>query len=190
MRKTHQWTEEERDIVRCNYQGTVQSAQEIADRLGVSLVAVKGQVQSLGVAKITDRRKWDTSQDERLRELLEHYPVGQVAKRMGRTINSVSVRAKRLGISRRDRFDWYTKSECAAILGKNHRWVQARIDSGALPATSYYGKERPTQLGQSAWKIKRSDLRQFIRRFPEELNGRNVDLIAIVDILVGLQPPH
>ena len=36
------------------------------------------------------------------------------------------------------------------------------------------------------WHIAEKDLRAYIRRYPEELNGRNVDLIAIVEILAGI----
>ena len=185
MRQTHQWTENELEVVRRDYEGNTASAQRIADKLGVSLFAVKGQIQKLGVAKITDRQRWDPSQDERLRELLETYPPTQVAKRMGRSIHSVTVRSRRLGISRRDRSGWYSKGEVCAILGVDHKWVQARIDAGTLSAKSYFGGP-VQQLGASCWKIQRKELREFIRRYPEELNGRNVDLITLVDILAGL----
>ena len=32
------------------------------------------------------------------------------------------------------------------------------------------------------------NLRQFIRRYPHELNGRNVDLVHLFNILTGLEP--
>ena len=185
MKVNHRWTDDEREIVRRDYKGDNTSAQHIARKLNVSLFAVKGQVQRLGQARITDRQKWDPAQDEQLRQLLELHPPGQVARKMKRSVNSVVVRSKRLGISRRDRHDWYTKREVCEILGVDHKWIQARIDAGTLHAISYFGG--PVQkLGNSAWKITRNDLRVFIRRYPEELNGRNIDLIAVVDILVGL----
>lgn len=184
-RINHRWTEDELEIVRRDYAGTNESARAIAHRLGVTLFAVKGQVQKLGIAKITDRCKWDPAQDKKLRELIEQYPISLVAKKMKRSKNAVAMRVKRLGLSRRDRFDWYTKREVCEILGVDHKWVQTRIDSGSLPAISYYGG-RVGQLGLSAWQIQRTDLRAFIRRYPEELNGRNVDLITVVDILCGL----
>ena len=138
-RINHSWTEDELEIVRRDYAGTTDSARYIADKLGVSLFAVKRQVQNLGVAKITDRQKWDPAQDEKLRKFLELYPPSQVAKKMKRSVNSVVVRSKRLGISRRDRSDWYTKREVCEILGVGHKWVQARIDAGTLHAISHFG---------------------------------------------------
>ena len=38
----HQWTDEEREIVRRDYKGTNASSQAIAARIGVTMCAVKG----------------------------------------------------------------------------------------------------------------------------------------------------
>ena len=73
-------------------------------------------------------------------------------------------------------------------MGVDHKWLQVRIDSGALMATHHDGT-RPGPTGLRKWHIKQADLRSFVRRYPEELNGRNVDLILLVELLVGIQPP-
>ena len=185
MGQWHKWTAQELDIVRREYAGSNSSAQAIAHKIGVSLFAVKGQVQKMGLAKITDRRKWSADEDNRLRELLDVHPPIQVARRMKRSVNSIVVRSKRLQISRRDRSGWYSKREVCDILGVGHKWVQRRIDDGSLPASSHYGGP-VQQNGACMWHIKEGGLREFIRRYPQELNGRNVDLIAVVDILVGI----
>jgi len=182
----HRWTEAEREIVRCDYSLTNISAQDIAERLGVTLWAVKGQVHFLGLCKLRSGRKaWDDKQDDILRELLPRYTPNGVAERMGRSVNSIIVRSKRLGLSRRSRDDWYTKREVMEIFGVDHKRVQSFIDSGALKA-SYHNGNKPQQRGMSMWHIERSDIYRFLRHYPEELNGRNVDLIQIVEILAGL----
>ena len=84
MRTLHRWTAEEREIIRLDYQGNNESAQRIADRLGVTLLAVKGQIQQLGCGKITDHQQWTPKQDEMLRELIPSIPVRQIAKKMHR----------------------------------------------------------------------------------------------------------
>ena len=38
--------------------------------------------------------------------------------------------------------------------------------------------------------IKRNALRRFIRTYPEELLGRNVDMVQLVEILAGILVPH
>lgn len=185
MRVNHRWTEEERQIVRRDYRGTHESAWAIAEKLGVSFFGVKGQVQKMGISFRPDRRLWTPEEEEQLRDLITQHSPGAIAKRMHRSINSVVVRANRLRLSRRVRDGWYTKREVCAILGVDHHWVQNRIDSGALPA-KYHNGHRPQKNNGACWHIMEKSLRQFIRRYPQELKGRNVDIILIVDILAGL----
>lgn len=183
--KNHKWTEEDREVVRRDYQHTMASAGEIATRLGVTFSAVRGQIASMGIAKRSDHQHWTPKEKERLRELIGEYCVRRIARILHRSINSVVVMAKRLGCSRRARDGWFTKMEVCEILGMGHRWVQRRIDSGALKAT-YHHESRPSQQGSVSWHIEEKDLKEFIRKYPQELNGRNIDLVMIVDILVGL----
>ena len=181
------WTDDEAEVVRRDYKGTHASAREIGQRLGRSDTAIRGQVYRMGLGKRTDRSPWDPEQDERLRELLPRYSVSYIASLMHRSVNSVVIRAKRLGIHRRSHDGWFTKKEVCEILGMDHHWVQRRIDSGALRATYHYGR-RPTNHGLAMWHITARDLKAFIRRYPQDLNGRNVDLIAMVEILAGIHP--
>lgn len=182
---TISWSDEEREIVRRDYAYTNASAQAIADRLDRTLAAVKGQVQRMGIAKRTDRRHWTPEEDEQLAELMPRYAPGKVAKLMRRGLNSVVVRSKRLGICRRVRDGWFTKKEVCEILGVDHKWVQKRIDGGQLRATWHNGR-KPTNCGSAMWHIEEKDLREFIRRYPQDLNARNLDLIVVVDILAGI----
>lgn len=41
-----------------------------------------------------------------------------------------------------------------------------------------------------AWHIEEKTIRDFLRRYPEELNARNVDMIMVVDILAGVTNQH
>jgi hypothetical protein len=185
LRVNHKWTDEERTIIRRSYRHTHASAQNIAKMLGVTEFAIIGQVTRMGIAKRDDRRPWTNDEKEKLAELISRYCPQVVAQKMHRSINSVVVMSKRLNISRRHREGWFTKKEVMEILGVDHKWVQRRIDSGALRASWHYGI-RPGQLGGSAWHIAEEDLKDFIRRYPEELNGHNCDMMMIVEILAGV----
>lgn len=180
----HYWTEPERQIVRREYDGTRASVQRIAQRLGVSFHGVKGQIARVGAAKACHVR-WTPEEDAQLRELMAVYALLTVSRKMNRSYNAVTVRSKRLRIFRRYRDGWYTKAEVCAILGVDHKWVQARIDCGSLEA-NWHSEHRPKKEGGSAWHISTPALKTFIRSYPEELSSRNVDLIQIVEILVGL----
>ena len=181
----HRWTNEEIDVVRREYQGTHASRDDLAAKLGVTPYAVAGVVSKMGLAKIVDRKAWTPDEVERLRTLSEEHSLNKVAKLMGRSVNSVTVKAKRLHISRQDRSGWFTKGEVCQILGKDHKWLQRRIDSGSLPAFWLHGRT-PMTGGHPTWQIKEADMKRFLRKYPDELNGRNVDLVAVVDILAGI----
>jgi len=178
----HKWVDWERDIVRRDYAGTNASAKRIADRLGVTLYAVKGQVQKMGLAK----RKlipWTDKEEEMLAELITQYAPITIAKRMGRSVNAIVVKSKKRGYSRRARDGWYTKREVAEILGVDHKKIQYFVDIGALKGQAHFPGDIPQKCGQHPWHFKRQDLGDFIRKHAIEFNGRNVDLFQIVDIL-------
>jgi hypothetical protein len=121
--------------------------------------------------------------------LMHQYCPRRVARIMHRSINSVVVMSKRLNIRRRYRTGWFTKNEVCEILGHDHRWVQRRIDSGALVAT-YHHEARPQKNGMRSWHISEQDLTQFIRKYPEELVGCNMDIMMIVELLAGIVSSH
>lgn len=181
----HRWADEEKEIVRRDYAHTRQSAKEIGGRLGVTEFAVKGQVSMMGLGNHDNRHPWTPKEDAKLERLLRRWGPRTVAVKMHRSLNSVVIRSKRLNICRRHHDGWFTKKDVCEILGVDHKWAQARIDSGALKAYSHYGS-KPSKYGMSAWHIEEADLKEFIRRYPQELTARNLDMIMVVDILVGV----
>lgn len=183
MRQNHQWTEEERDYVRVNYRGNRASADQIASHIGVTFFGVRGQIQSLGIVKVTDYRKnWTPEEEERLADLGQTYCPRRVAHMMHRSLASVTVKMKRMRILRRIKNGWFDKAEVCDILGVDHKWVQRRIDRGELEA-SHHHERRPSKEGSGSWHIWQESLAQFIRDHARELDGRSVDLQAIVWLL-------
>jgi len=181
----HHWSEAERDIVRRDYDGTSESARRLAQRLGVTYYAVKGQIQRLCVTKAR-RVRWTPQEDATLRELLGKFATIMVARKMHRTQQAIEARAKRLRISRWDKDGWYNKREVSEILGADHKWLQSRIDNGSLVA-SWHHEHKPGQNGSGSWHFSERSLKDFIRSHPDELTGRNVDMVQIVDLLIGVQ---
>jgi len=179
----HRWTEEEKLIVRRDYKGNRESLNSLAQRLGVTLCAVKGQIPKMGLGKIVVNH-WTPEQDKLLAELITRYAPLTVARKLGRSENSVVVRAKRLHLSCRARDGWYTKSDVCQILGVDHKWLRRYIDNGWLKATYHHG-HKPQKTGSAACHIAEADLRDFIRQHSFELNGRRVDVMVLVDILGG-----
>jgi len=178
----HMWTEEEREIVRRDYAGTNTSADSIASKLGVTRWAVKGQCAKMGILQ-NKSPNWTGKEIALLCELLPQYSLAKVAKILHRSINAVSVKARRIHLSRRYRDGWYTKLDVMEILGVDHHKVQEWIDKGFLNA-SWHTERKPQARGMAMWHILETDLRDFIIHHSGKLLGRNVDLFAIVQILV------
>lgn len=184
LRGYHLWTEADDDAVRREYDGTWQATDRIALRLGVSFYAVKGRAARLGVSRSL-RPDWTAKEVAFLETYAKQHSAQWIAARLpGRSLVAVNVKIKRLGLSRRERDGWYTKTEACQILGVEHRWIQARIDRGELKATHHHG-ERPGQDGGRLWNIEVAALRAFVLNNLESLSGRNVDLVGLVSLLLG-----
>ncbi len=184
--KWHRWTEEEKDILRRGWDNTNATGRALAATIGVTHAAARRKAGNMGLWKRTDYRKrvWTPAEDEQLEQMVHRLAPSTIANRLGRSVNSVCSRVKRLGLIRRVRDGWYTKMEVCGILGMDHKWVQRRIDSGELKA-SYHNGHRPGHTGMTMWHIEEGDLRSYIRSHAYELNGRNVDLPTIVDLIAG-----
>ncbi len=185
----HQYTEEDKDIIRRDYKQDEASTYAIAGKLGVSYHAVKWQAKRMGLCKriLQPNRKWDSPEDDLLKELIGLYSTRTVAEMLGRSVNAVVIRLSRLGISpRTSRDGWYTRKDVCYILGIDHRKAQYYIDRGMLRATRHNGHKK--NHNGAVWHIGKVSLKHFIQSYPEEFNGRNVDLVQIFDILGVLRP--
>lgn len=187
------WNEKDKEIVRREYQHNQDSIAHLAQKLDRSENAVKGVIQQLGITRSHGRKTWTRKQDQQLIDLAGTVSMQRIAHIMGRSTNSVVVRSKRLGITRRDHTGWYTARDVARMLGVDDHWVRTRLQSGALAGTRYTadGKQakldvHDPSLNGLTWRIEEKELIAFIRKYAHELTGRNVDLMQIVDLLAGI----
>ena len=79
---------------------------------------------------------------------------------------------------------WYTVRDVAGILGVNVRRLLRRINSGRLRAAYPYGR-RPTRDAGRVYRIAETALRDFLLENAKELAGRNVQMVRIINIMVG-----
>lgn len=185
----HKWKDDERDIVRREYNGTNQKSQQIANKLSyitgdkVTLFAVKGQAAKMGIMQ-DKSPSWTDKEKEILTEMIYQYSPITIAKRLHRSLNAVIVKSKRLGLSRRFRDGWFTKKDICEILGVDHHRIQRYIDDGSLIA-SYHTEVKPQKNGGACWHIQIGDLVDFIKKNVGDFQGRNVDLTIIVWLLKG-----
>ena len=177
------WNEAENGFLRENYQQGVTNAQ-LAALMGVSRRALMDRAVRLGLMKRTDARRWSAGEEERLVALVGRVTAGQAALELGRSVRAVRQKASRLRVFWEDHDGWYSAKEVSRVLGGDDVWVARRIRSGALPA------EKTGPRSRDAWRVREKDLRDFLRRYPHELEGRDVDLVQIVQILAGLDYPE
>ncbi|MBN1690429.1 MAG: SANT/Myb domain-containing protein [Dehalococcoidia bacterium] len=179
----HRYTEQEDDYIRMHYKQSNESAQEIASKLNLTANQVKGRAHVMGLGKKTRHaRYWTPEEDKQLKELIHRYSITTISNMISHSPNAIKVRATRLKIHLRSRNGWYTKKDCCEILGIDHKLLQPFLDSGALKAT-YHNGRKPSKNGLAMWHIEGKDLREFIIKNSHEFNGRNVNLIKIVDLV-------
>ena len=206
--QTRRWTQEELAQIRQDYRGTIRSKQQLADRYQVTVNQINRAISLTGALSKNDRqRRWTPEEDARLAWLAQRLRPQSIAAELNRTLNAVTVRMVKLGISRRPTRSWYTMSEAAAMLGKDHRWVTARLDSGqlagqrvnrstgaAMPAReegvakSSKGTQATPGAASTIWRIEEEDLRNYVRSHCDELTGANVNLPALIRLLTGPLP--
>lgn len=185
MNRPHNWTDTELEIVRRDYRGTRASAINLASRLSVTYWQVHYILEGMGLNHRWNERYWTAKEDKYLKNNYDRLSEKQLHRHLKRSKNSIHVRTTRLGLSRRNRDGWYTMKEVCEILGVDHHKVSRWIEQDILKASYHHG-QKPQKSGSGYWHIDRADLAAFIRRYPQELIGKNVDLIQIVEILVGL----
>lgn len=192
------WTPEMDQVIWQNYESNRESVRKIAAILSnltgseVREQQVISRIAIIGAGMTNEergRKDWTPEEEERLAQLLETRSAADAARILGRGIISVKLKAKRLGVSLRSKYGWYSASDIADVLGIDIHRVVDWIDAGLLPGYYHYGGDRSAK-GARSWHIKESDFANFLRRYGHQLRGRNVDLSAVVDILVGRDTPR
>lgn len=183
----HSWTEEDDALLRRDYRYTLQSLEDLALKVGATKDSVRQRLTRLGLLKLTIV-KWTPEEERFLEENYTRLSPIVISRRLHKSPNSVVAKAHRLGVTSRVRDGWFTLGEVARILGVDPGWIQRRLHNGfRFEMEPHNPGKLPAKSSYSPWHISEESLRDFIRRYPEELTGRNVDFVMLVDILAGLK---
>lgn len=169
----HTWTEDEREFLRMEYKGTIQSLKGLAKEMGLSDSSIRGQLSRMGLIRLEGR--WSEEEQKFLEENFSKLPLTTLARKLHRGINAVAAKAYRLKVSRRIKEGFFTMRDVSRLLGVDERWIERRLRNGFK-----IDVHPPERISEKA-------LRDFIRRYPEELTGHNVDFVMLVDILAGVK---
>lgn len=189
-RQGQPWTPEELELVRREYDRSWATAERLATQLHRTPTAIKSKAIALRVTRAhRTRLAWSKADIEFLEE---HYQqrscqwIGAHLPDRHRSKDAVRGMAALLRLQLAGREGWYTMGDVAGMLGVDNSWVRRYIQSGALVATEHYdGREGAPGTMGTRWHITTKDLRRFLSN-PEHLGaltGRNVDLVALVDVL-------
>jgi hypothetical protein len=112
-------------------------------------------------------RPWSEGDDKYLLDFVGTRNVGEIAKHLKRSVNSVRLRLRTLGRERKISTrvqDGYTKSELATYLGRSKKTIQRWVELGWLKGR-YEGKQR----SDDTLRITAADFRTFWKKHPWEV---------------------
>ena len=158
----------------------------LAAELGLRRHTVSQQALALGLT-LPHRKEppWTPAEEELLRRAPVNNPDAAVkffaAHGFKRSPSAITVRCKRLGVSRR-RQDVFSARAAARILGVDDKTVTIWCIKGRITA-SRRGTRRLPQQGGDLWTIQPADLRRFILDQLDVIDIRKVDKFAFVALL-------
>jgi hypothetical protein len=166
-------------LIRDCYDSRTQTIDRLSQTLGFPRWAIKRRAQALGLAR-TKERPWSEREVAYLEAHLHRLSLAVLARRLGRSVTAVALKARRLGLRKCD--EGYTARSLAQALGVDDHKVVGWIERGILRA-SRRSSERPRDL----YLIPEREVRRFVCTYPTELDLRRVDPVWFIDLLAGVR---
>jgi len=179
-RKEHHWTEEDIDLVKREYVPNKVIIRGLAERIGSTEGSIRARASRLGLTQ--PPKTWTQEEDERLCDLISRFSRRKVARKLCRSERSIGSRLSALKQSSLVKEDWFNAIEVALILGVESRYVYRCIKLGMLKANDHFSSDK-NRGHHIAYHIERSELIEFIRKYPSELQGIRPDMVAFIDLL-------
>lgn len=164
--------------------GQTSMVYRVARVLGVPKWRVCRWAAELGLTGPDTRGpQWTPEDDAFLEAHLGTRHVHWIAKRLHRSVTAVTVRAKRIGLSRRDGRSWYTARQVADGFGVDPSTVVRWIETGKLRG-QHEGQDHPGGRA-AAWRVEHGDLRHFAQAYPTAYSLAKVDQVFFLDLAFG-----
>jgi hypothetical protein len=161
------------------YDGTSERIDRLVQLLGVPRWKIKKWAMDLGLTCQKEPR-WTPEDEEYLQRNLHRQSVTAIAKHLGRTKVSIKLKAKRLGVNKCHQEGYTMRGLCMAF-GCDHHKVERWIELGWLR-----GRRRKTEReDRDVWLFTDRDIRELIKKHPQEIDPRRFDWLWIVDLLCG-----
>jgi hypothetical protein len=191
--RKYTWRPEYDRYLKAQYFGGLNRRFRVLNRMirltGLPRWYIKRQAARLGLTMHMDRKPWTRAELDVLDDLVGRVSAATIAKRLGRPVNSVVNKCKRMRISRRVR-DGYTMRDLELCFGEDHHKISAWIKNGWLQ-DRLQGTRRHDGNGEDIHRIREKDILDFLRDHPQEINLGKVDQTWFLDlVLLKGREPH
>lgn len=137
---------------------------EIAQRLGRSYNTVLLKVKRMKLpfnrtCQVYERKLWTESEESMLLQWAGEVPLGEIARRLGRNKNSVTLKALRLGITLTTELDSWSGFQFTQLTGIPNATLRGWIDKGHLKA------QKTGHFKRSRYVITRQNFREFYQQY-------------------------
>ena len=174
--RKYRFSEDDDRLIRRRYDSRTETIDELAALLRLPRWVIRRRAQTLGVARCKEPR-WTEEEEQFLESGLPRLSVTAIAKKLGRSTTAVALKAKRLGLRKRN--GAFTARALAQGVGVDDHVVARWITSGLLTAS-----HRHSERERDMHFISHAAVKQFVRAYPLEFDIRKVDQLWFVDLLV------
>lgn len=159
-----------------------------ADKIGIPRWWLTKRATKLGLTKAWKKEPpWTQAEIDLMGKVPLHDPIkcSRIFRDHGytRSPTAITVKAKRLDISRRYR-ETFSATAAAKILGIDAKLFTRMILTGEISAEKRE-TNRVAQQGGDPWSIPRETLRAFVIEHLDRIDIRKVDKFSFVDLLVN-----
>lgn len=165
-------------LIRERYDSRTETICRLSKSLGVPGWAIKRRAQALGLAR-TKEKPWSEKETAYLESNLHRLSLAVLARKTGRSVTAVAIKAKRLGIRKID--EGYSVRSLAQAFGVDDHKIIDWINLGILTA-SRRNSERPRDI----YFISDRAIKRFVSAYPTEFDLKKVDQLWFIDLLAGV----
>ena len=160
------------------YDGCTDTIDRLSRSLGIPRWVIKRRAQTLGLAR-TKEKPWSGREVAYLETNLHRLSVAVLARKLGRTVTGVALKAKCLGIKKSD--EGYTASSLAQGFGVDDHKVVRWVQLGLMHAS-----RRNTERTNDMYFIDDREVKRLVCTYPTEFDLRKVEQVWFIDLLAGI----
>jgi hypothetical protein len=175
--KFYRYSDNEKELIRLYFNGKRLNTEKIISLImtqcGIvrSYNSVRAQAGMMGLT--TPIRTWTKEDFDTLSEMVGHYSLRKISRRLKRTRASIHHKLEFLKLSANLRNGWYNANDVTLILGVGLKTVRKWLSDCTLIA----------EKEGNGYHILAKDLKSFVLKYPTELTGRNIDLVQYNELL-------